>query len=353
MIPLLLLIFIIFILIFLRIKTVSNNILTNNHLGISIIVAAKNESANIKLLVESVYKQKYDYSKFELILVDDNSSDDTLNIMSTLANNYSNLIVIQANKKQFSGKRGALQLGIERANFPNIVITDADCEPSSSFLMAYSNKFNENYDFIFGASPMRQTDTFTNKIASYDNLWVHILTFSFANIGFPYSASARSFGFKKDSFFEIEGYENTTDTLSGDDDLLLREAVKKRMKITTIINPEAFVYTSSKQTFNAYLNQKARHTSSSNYYLITTKSILGLWHLLNLIMLLSIVLIPYSPSYVLLFFTKILGDIYIVRHLMNRFGYLFTFIELIYLQLIYDLLLPIIFIKGFYSKNKW
>jgi len=346
-------IFLIFLFIFLKLKSVQNPKDHTYKLAISVIVAAKNEEDNIKELITSLKIQNYPNEKFEVVIVDDNSTDSTFNFTQEEILGYSNFSVIKAENKKYEGKRGALQIGIEKSKYDYILITDADCIASDNLLIAYSNKFSANFDFIFGVSPFRQTKSIVNKIACFDNLWVHILSFAFANIGLPYSASARSFGFRKSSFLKINGYKFTTDTLSGDDDLLLREAIKHRNKIGTITEKNAFVYTNSKSSLREFIRQKSRHISTSNYYAPKILFLLGIWHLLNIIMLFSIVLTPIYGNIFILIIIKLLGDVIIIKVLMNKFGYSFKFIEIIHLQILYEFFVITNYLKGSLGKNKW
>ncbi len=216
--------------------------LGNSTTKISVIVAAKNEAQNIPSLITSLSKQNYPKQNYEVIIIDDNSEDQTFEITKKSIEGLSNFIILKVVEKKYVGKRGALQFGIEQAKHPNILITDADCTASENWIKAFSTKFYAGYDFIFGVAPYKKNNSFINKVACFENLRTHILTFGFAKLGLPYSAAARSFGFKKESFIKIEGFKNTTDTLSGDDDLLLLEAVKNNLKITTLTDPEAFVF---------------------------------------------------------------------------------------------------------------
>ncbi len=81
----------------------------------------------------------------------------------------------------------------------------------------------------------------------------------------------------------------------------LREVVKNKQKIGLIINEKAYVYSKAKDTFKDFIQQKSRHTSTSNYYTGRVKIILGIWHLLNYFMLFSVLLLPWNISYAISF----------------------------------------------------
>ncbi len=320
---------------------------------ISIIIAAKNEEENIPKIITSLTNQNYPKDKYEVIIIDDNSTDNTFKLTEKIIKDFANFNIHKVTEKKYAGKRGALQFGIETAQYPNILITDADCEPNPNWIEEFALKFEEGFDFIFGVAPYRQNKSLVNKIACYTNLRTHILTFSFTNIGLPYSAAARSFGFQKKSFLKIKGYKNTTETLSGDDDLLLREAVNNNLKIGIVTEPNAFVFTEAKKTFSEYLKQKARHTSTSNYYSFKIKFLLGLWHTLNLFFLISPLLMFVNISFGIFFLLKLFTDFITAKLLMNKFGYHFNITEIIYLQMTYELMLIVNYLKGTFGKEEW
>ena len=328
--------------------------LENTSLKFSIVIAAKNESENITGLISSLKALDYPKENFEIIIVDDNSSDNTFQILSEMANNLESIKIFKAEDKKYYGKRGALQYGIDKSNYDHILITDADCKPSKKWLKRFAYKFEEGYDFVFGNAPFEKNENnLINKISRFENLRSSILSFALAEINLPYSAAARSFGFQKNAFKQIKGYQNTTAALSGDDDLLLKEAIKNNLKIGTVLFEDAFVFSGTKNNFKSYLKQKARHTTTSKHYLIKNKITLGFWHLLNLACLFSPVLCIFNFSFILLFFAKLIFDIRILTKTQNKLSYNFNFIEIIYLQIIYEILIIINFIYSSFTKTEW
>ncbi len=227
-------------------------------------------------------------------------------------NNYR---LIKADQKKLEGKKGALTIGIENAKNNFIVITDADCKPEINWFKAIASKLDEGFDFVFGVAPIKSGKSLVQKFSAFENLRNTYLTIAAVGLNIPYSAAARSFAFRKKSFEKIGGYSNTTETLSGDDDLLLREAVKNKMLIGTVIEPEAFVFSEAPKSFNEYFKQKKRHLQTSFHYLLKQKIFLGFWHLINLISLFSVLLIFISPVFALPFAVKLIYDLFMVmRH---------------------------------------
>ena len=307
----------------------------------------------IEELISSLCKIDYTRNNFEVILVDDHSSDNTFQIIKNAINGIDNFKFYQNENDKSLAKKGALSFGISKARFPFIMITDADCKPETEWVKSFSEKFSDGFDFVFGIAPFYPTKSFVNRLAVFENLKSSILTFALANLGFPYSAAARSFGFSKNAFEKVKGYENTYETLSGDDDLLLREAVINKMKIGLVTDEKAFVFSSTKETFKDYFSQKVRHTKTSMHYLLTQKLILGFWHLLNLIMLVSPILIFVNILFIIPFLIKILSDEIIILLYQKKFGYKFKSSQIFAMQIIYEIMIVINFISALFRKDKW
>lgn len=320
---------------------------------ISVIVAAKNEEKNIHALIKSIDEQNYPKEKYEVIIVDDGSTDNTFNIASNFITDKINFKIIKSVGKKISGKRGALQKGIENSIYNYILITDADCEPQNNWLISFANVFNKGFNFAYGIAPFEQSNNLINKISCYENFRNSILSFAFSKLNLPYTATSRSIGFSKNTFLELNGYFNTIDSISGDDDLLLREAVKNKIQIGLVVNNNSFVFSKTKTNLKDYLNQRARHLTSSSYYLFKQKSILGIWHLINLFSLVSIFLVPINLVFIFPFFVKILFDLFTSIKFQKQFAYKFSLLEIFYLQIFYEIFLIIHFINSKRKNISW
>ncbi|MDY0081924.1 MAG: glycosyltransferase [Ignavibacteriaceae bacterium] len=320
---------------------------------LSLIIAARNEEENIPLLFESLEKLKYPVENFEVILVDDNSSDRTNELIKVTIKTKTNYNLIKADAKKIEGKKGALQVGIENAKYNFIVITDADCRPEVDWLKEIAGKLDAGFDFVSGIAPIKSGKLFVQKLAAFENLRNTYLTISAVGLNVPYSAAARSFAFRKNSFEKIGGYAGTTETISGDDDLLLREAVKNKMLIGTVIGPETFVYSDPPSSFNNYFRQKKRHLKTSFYYLPKQKLFLGLWHSINLMSLFSILLVPVSLNFIFPFAVKLIYDFYAVIKHQSELGHHFNFLLIIPMQIAFELFIIINFFNSLIGKPEW
>lgn len=320
---------------------------------ISVVTAAKNEEKIITNFISSIKDQDYPEDNFELILVDDNSTDNTYELACRLIDTGKNFRLIKAGTKNFEAKRGALFKGIEASRFPFIIITDADCLPSANWIKACAGQFAKGNEFIFGVAPFYIGNNFINKISCFENLKNQFLSFSLASLRMPYSCSARNMGFSKEAFYAIGGYTNSIDSLSGDDDLLLREAIKNKLKISAYYNKNGMVYSFPKNNFKDYFNQRGRHTQSSFYFLLKNKIILAAWHLLNLFMLISPLLILVNSNFIWLFAIKMISDSFIILFVQKKFGYKFSPAEIFYYNILYEIFLIINFFNALFRKIQW
>jgi cellulose synthase/poly-beta-1,6-N-acetylglucosamine synthase-like glycosyltransferase len=324
------------------------------NLKVSIVIAAKNEERKIENLINALENQDYPKEMFEIIIVDDNSRDSTFATVKSLISDKSHFTVLSNNNPDLPPKKGALSLGIEQTQNDFILITDADCTPLPGWIKSFVGKFRDGHDFLIGAAPFHQQNSSDiNSFVCFENLRTTLLTFSAAALGIPYSGSARSFGFKKEAFNKIGGYKNTLQTIGGDDDLLLQEAVKNNMSVGTVTNREAFVYSTTPFTFIEYAEQKKRHTKTSHHYLLKNKIIVGYWHLLNSFAFFSILLFPLSIYFPILFILKMIVDLSTIRRRQSELAYSFTGYEILLLQFLYELLIIFHFFNSYTKLKKW
>lgn len=327
--------------------------ITTSNAQLSLLIAARNEEKNIDSLIDSLDGLNYPKENLEIIIIDDNSNDGTSKLVQLKIKDKKNFRLIGASNKIIEGKKGALAIGIEAAKNNFIIITDADCKPQSTWLNTMAGKLNEGFDFVFGVAPIESGKTLVEKISAFENLRNTVLSIAAVGLNVPYTAAARSFAFRKTSFKRIGGYANTTETISGDDDLLLREAVKNKMLIGTIIEPDAFVYSAAPNNFTEYFRQKKRHLETSFHYLLKQKLFLGFWHLINLISFLSVILFFFAPVLASPFAVKLFYDLFVVIKHQENLGHNFKFYEIIYLQILFEIFIVINFFNSLSGKPEW
>lgn len=326
---------------------------TNALPGVSVVIAAKNEAHNIPNLIDALSRQTASPELFEVLIVDDHSSDTTRELIQSLSEQYPWLVSFSLPKGGASGKRVALSFGIARAKFDFIGITDADCIPSTAWIESLQRSFVKDNSFIFGPAISDMTGNYISRIGSFENFKGSLLIYASAYIGKPFSARAANFGFPKEIFNRLGGYSGIGESLSGDDDLLIREAFKSGIKVNYFTNLSGAVHYFQKRNIKDYLRQKARHTSSSHHYLLTHKLALTFWHGINIFAQWAFLFVPFSPYFGFLTLYKVLIEFVKTTLFQKYFGYNFSFLDKLVLPFIYEFFIEVNFIYSFFRKSKW
>lgn len=275
--------------------------ITPKRIPISVIVCAKNEEKNVATFIPLLVEQNY--SDFEIVLIDDASSDATLEIFEGFEKQYPNvrLVKVENNEAFWGNKKYALTLGIKAAKKEYLLFTDADCYPTSKeWITAMSSQFTMQKTIVLGYGKYEKIpNSFLNKIIRYETLLTAIQYFSWAKIGHPYMGVGRNLAYKKEEFFSVNGFIDHMQIRSGDDDLFVNQAAKSK-NTTIAYTPESFTLSKPKTTYKDWLIQKRRHIATANYYKSSDKLQLGAFYCSQLLfILLPIILLAFQFQWIL------------------------------------------------------
>ena len=326
--------------------------------GVSIIIAARNESHNLFKNLPFILEQ--DYPKFEVIIINHQSLDDSQYILDAYAQQYANLkiIIIEKSKHLKYGKKLPLTIGIKGAKYDRLLFTDADCKPAGNqWLKNMSSRFSEKHQIVLGYGPYTERKGLLNKVIRFDTAWIAMSYFSMAKAGIPYMGIGRNMGYTKSVFNEVSGFKSHYSISSGDDDLFIQEAAKKR-NYTINIDPDSFCYSTSVNSCNHWVKQKSRHYTTAERYKVIKKLMLGIYPLSLLVMLFSFVTLLFDSNFIWMSLA-IFGLVLIVK--WSVIGISFyklkesKFIALLpLLDIAYAILTPIMFYAtDKKSRNKW
>lgn len=250
---------------------------------VSLIVCAKNEAENLQKHIPQLLKQTY--SNFEIILINDASIDETLDVMEHFAEKDSRVQIVNVkNNEAFWGnKKYALTLGIKKAKYNHLIFTDADCYPASEdWLTSMTSHFSEEKQLVLGYGAYEKYPGFLNKLIRFETLMTAVQYFSYAKVGTPYMGVGRNLGYTSTLYYENSGFINHIKIPSGDDDLFVNEAANS--KNTQVCDaPEAFTYSLPKKSWNEWLHQKKRHYTTAKLYKPLHRILLGIYYLANLL----------------------------------------------------------------------
>ncbi len=257
---------------YIRLSLWSDKQYPTHSFGVSIVICAKNEEKRLRDLIPILMEQNY--PKFEVVIVDDTSWDDSLDTLKAYQVRYPNLHVVPLNEdiQRMRGKKFALTMGIKGTQHDIVLLTDADCVPASKdWVSKMTAPFaDEATEIVLGASPLNMRKTWLNKVIRFDTAQIAMSYLSAALCKMPYMGVGRNLAYKKELFFKNSGFKSHLNLASGDDDLFINEvATKKNTQI--VLDQAAFTTSDPKETWKEWFHQKRRHLTTAPHYQLKTK----------------------------------------------------------------------------------
>jgi biofilm PGA synthesis N-glycosyltransferase PgaC len=236
------------------------------NIPVSVIISARNEAQNLTEYLPYILEQNY--PDFEVVVVNDCSSDNSDEVLEAFKHRYQQLkvVTITEHVRFKTGKKFALTLGIKAAKNEHLLFTDADCKPeSNNWIARMAAHFNDKTQLVLGYSPYFKTGGFLNSLIRFETLKTAINYLSAALNDDPYMGIGRNLAYTKTLFFANKGFAAHMHVISGDDDLFVNQnATAANTAIE--IHPESFVYTEAKNSFSALYRQKKRHMGVGKLY---------------------------------------------------------------------------------------
>lgn len=229
---------------------------------ISVIVAVKNEEANVASLIQSIVAQNYPKNYFEVILVDDHSNDLTPRVVQQTINGLSNFKLISTHWGD-AGKKKAITRGIYEAKGELIVTTDADCIVPPNWLARINETFYYYHPkLVFGAVKVIDNGNFLSKLQVLEFSSLMACGAATWNLGIPSMCNAANLAFYKWYFYKVGGYEDNFEIASGDDEFLMRKILAHYGGGVVFMNyRDAIVSTQPQPSIDEFINQRLRWAS--------------------------------------------------------------------------------------------
>ncbi len=261
----------------------SSNKLKNKE-GVSVVVCARNEYQNLKKIIPAILKQNHE--KFELIIVDDQSTDESyayLKELSMMTINFK-LVRIDETPIHLNEKKYAIILGIKAAENDIILLTDADCETTSDdWISTMTAPFADpKIKLSIGFSPYKKTKGFLNAFIRYETWLTAISYFVFSRLGRPYMGVGRNLAYRKSFFLELDGFKGFQNVLGGDDDLFVNKYANKG-NTAVVLQHNGITFSNPKELWKDFFIQKTRHLSVGKLYRFKDRFVLGVLFLTKLI----------------------------------------------------------------------
>ena len=258
---------------FLRLRAFQN---TPNHQPttfFSIIIPARDEEDNISNCIQSIINQNYPSHLFEMIIVDDHSTDNTADIIINFQSKYANIKLIKLQDelqgKQLNAyKKKAIDLAVQQAAGSWIITTDADCTLQKNWLLLYDEYILKTNN-LFVAAPVvfaKQYSVLSN-FQFIDFMALQAATAATVSIGLHSMCNGANLAYNKNVFFEVGGFKGIDNIASGDDMFLMNKIKTKYPKrIGYLFAKEAIARTLPMQTWSSFFNQRIRWASKADKY---------------------------------------------------------------------------------------
>jgi poly-beta-1,6-N-acetyl-D-glucosamine synthase len=327
---------------------------------ISVIIPARNEADQIPTLLSSLSKQSADPQLFEIIVVDDYSDDNTLEIARRALRGITGKVISLRDAGLPGGKKMAVAYGISQAQNPLILLTDADCMAGKGWVTSYSRLFS-NKGCLFAAGPVKldPVEGVAGAMEALDFYGLIGASAGAAGLELPFMCNAANMAFLKETYLELGGMQPHYHLASGDDVLFLHQVVNAygAGRVQWNIDYEAIITTKGTKSFTEFFTQRLRWASKSKNYRNKSAIAVAMIVLLTNIALIAGTLFSIKigdPVPALLFFVlKAMGDIPIIYSTTKMFGQIRLLTWFIPLTILYPFYTSILGIASFFVSPTW
>ena len=355
--------YVIFLLIILR--GLSNLKPHNNNTGIkefvSIIIPFRNEEENILKNLNSVENQDYPTAKLEVIYVNDNSTDDTLKILTeNISSENIKVISVPESYSPNAHKKKAVRFGIENAKGDIIVTTDADCFFNSDWLTSLLNSFDDQTGFVSGPVEFDDNGSFFSKLQKLEFAGLIITGAGLIGSGKPTICNAANTAYRKNVYEQVNGFADQMNLSSGDDELLMQKIAKDtNYRVKFSLNKNSIVKTPANNSLSSFYQQRKRWASKGLFY--RSKALVAILIMIYLFYL-SLVVQPIlaltvSVNYIIIFAISLVLKI-IIEYLILKKGKKILFNNLSLKSFLFAELFQVPYIiiagiSGAFGNYKW
>ncbi|SHM41459.1 glycosyltransferase [Mucilaginibacter sp. OK098] len=269
---------------------------------VTVMIAARNEAESIHLTINDILAQDYPKHLTEIIIVDDHSTDNTSQIISSYADKGVRLLQLNEDKPLNSYKKKAIAEAIKLSNGELMVATDADCRMGSKWLSSVAGYYEMEQPFMI-SSPVSYFEerSLFERMQALEFYSLIATGGAFIGNGHASTCNGANLAYRKDIFYEVGGFKGIDDLASGDDELLLQKvAARYPGKIGFLKWYDAIVFTHAKHNLSSFMQQRRRWASKSVKYKDkkVVALVVGLW-LFNLSVLANLCYGLYDANYLI------------------------------------------------------
>ncbi|MFT7034220.1 MAG: biofilm PGA synthesis N-glycosyltransferase PgaC [Cyclobacteriaceae bacterium] len=330
-----------------------------NIVNITVLVPVRNEAENIEVLIRSIYKVAYDESRYEVIVINDHSTDNTRDIVTNLAKEYDQLKIIDQ-KIGISGKKKAIELGVSFASGEIIVCTDGDCYVPQNWLAVYAETYriSPNSVMVFGGVRYKSNDSFIINLLNIELSILQMIGGASMNLGIPTMINGANFSYTKAAFKTVDGYSGNRNIPSGDDEFLLRKLHSQfSSRIYFLKAKSTIVETLPPSSFATWINQRRRWAAKWKYHTDVYSKLIPvfifLFNVFSVYMIFNVFSGNERTISMIFLGLKAVAE-YVLISISTRFlGVSNRILNFVYLQLIYPFYVVFFAIASNFGRYTW
>ncbi|MCE5174006.1 MAG: glycosyltransferase [Bacteroidales bacterium] len=238
---------------------------------VSVIICARNQAFSLEQNLPLILEQ--DYPEFQVVVVNDASTDDTENVLVRLEQSHFNLYhtFLPTAVQSVSAKKMAMTIGIKAAKYDILLLTEANCIPTSNqWISSMMRHFDAKCDVVLGYSSYKTIKGFLQHLVTYDTLFTALQFMGFAETGRPFMGFGQNLAYRKDLFFKNRGFASHLNLKSGEDDLFVGE-IANTTNTSIDVSPESKILASTSDIWDHWKEQKKDRLSTSSFYRAGTK----------------------------------------------------------------------------------
>ena len=234
---------------------------------VSVVVAVRNEEKNLPELIAHLERQNFPKTLFEVIIVNDHSTDGTGQLLHSLTNSDASIKILQL-PEGITSKKKAIEEGVRASSGELIITTDADCRMNDLWIRSFAACYKRT-GAQFIAAPVKMEGTFSllDVFQSLDFLAMQAITGASVNNGFHTMCNGANLAYTKAAFVEVKGFEGIDEIPSGDDMLLMHKILTRYPnKVLYMKDAAAIVTTPPESSWKKFLHQRIRWASKAVHY---------------------------------------------------------------------------------------
>jgi cellulose synthase/poly-beta-1,6-N-acetylglucosamine synthase-like glycosyltransferase len=307
----------------------------------SILVAFRDEEVHLPALIESLQLLEYPKEQYEIIFINDHSTDASENLVAQFEKASSQVQQLHLKEGLF-GKKAALQLAIEQAQFEYIITTDADCIVPKKWLLSYNTYLDTtDSDAVIGSVAIAKPTDFLSRFQYYDFLALQAAGFALANLKRPFLCNGANFCYTKAAYEKVNGFQGNDHLPSGDDVLLLQKFVQHKLEIGYVLQQENLVLTQAISKLRPFIEQRKRWFFKTKSSTLLQKAFGILLLLANLLVLVLLILAIFNHAYflnlILLLIVKLSIDFFFTFEMAKKLQLPFRYLDFLLANLFYPI----------------